>query len=165
MGGGKGKGKGDVGVDGTLPRKNVESFQGNSMYGDRNKGMIDWPLVFQQERERVRELTDRRGPDPNDPIQPINDGNMVPFPSLLRTVEPRKASIATLPQIARPTEPPSAVAGRACRSQHRALTSFALLLAAGCDGQGVGGEGRGETGAERQQETENGTPTPIGLMV
>merc|ERR1712134_252511 len=39
-------------MEGNMPRKNVESFQGNAQYGDRNKGLVDWKVVFAGERER-----------------------------------------------------------------------------------------------------------------
>ena len=35
-----------------MPRKNVESFAGSAQYGDRNKGLVDWKVVFAGERER-----------------------------------------------------------------------------------------------------------------
>lgn len=71
-------------MDGTLPRRNIESFGGNAQFGDRNKGMIDWQLVFQQERQREAELRAKRGVGAlKPPIQEISEYDMVPTISLL----------------------------------------------------------------------------------
>eukprot|EP00658_Telonema_sp_P-2_P015431 TRINITY_DN15932_c0_g1_i1.p2 TRINITY_DN15932_c0_g1~~TRINITY_DN15932_c0_g1_i1.p2 ORF type:complete len:118 (+),score=28.90 TRINITY_DN15932_c0_g1_i1:230-583(+) len=39
-------------MEGNMPRKNVESFAGNAQYGDRNKGLVDWKIIFQGERSK-----------------------------------------------------------------------------------------------------------------
>ena len=44
-----------------MPRKNVESFAGNAQYGDRNKGLVDWKMVFAGERERYAVQTALKG--------------------------------------------------------------------------------------------------------
>merc|ERR1711871_1545839 len=75
--GGPGKGKGGGGVDGTLPRRNIESFSGNAQFGDRNRGMIDWALVFEEERRREKELAAKRPPPSKRPqLAEISDYDM-----------------------------------------------------------------------------------------
>ena len=75
---GGGKGKSTVGVDGTLPRRNVESFGGNAQFGDRNRGMIDWALVFEEERRRERDIAAKRPPPSKRPqLAEISDYDMV----------------------------------------------------------------------------------------
>eukprot|EP00656_Telonema_subtile_P002408 TRINITY_DN11065_c0_g1_i10.p1 TRINITY_DN11065_c0_g1~~TRINITY_DN11065_c0_g1_i10.p1 ORF type:complete len:117 (+),score=35.98 TRINITY_DN11065_c0_g1_i10:117-467(+) len=48
-------------MEGNMPRKNVESFAGNAQYGDRNKGLVDWKMVFAAERERYAVQTALKG--------------------------------------------------------------------------------------------------------
>merc|ERR1711939_71820 len=73
MGGGKGKG---CGVDGTLPRRNVKSFAGNAQFGDRNRGMVDWQAVFDEERKRERERNAHHTAPKRPPLNEISETEM-----------------------------------------------------------------------------------------